>query len=146
KPSIYSGLVAALDPNNTGTLALVDANGNHLADTFLQTYANVKNFLKSNGGSPMATKLSIQLLTAELNVALTNVDPTTSVFVPGGDDPGHDADAVGDAAELAEQQRRHQPVGDHQHSGCPECLGRAAEQHEPRRHLPGGAQGHARRH
>jgi hypothetical protein len=90
KPAIYNGLVAALDPNNTGTLALVGSDGNHLSDTFLQTYANVKNFLKSNGGSSMATKLSIQLLTAELNVALgvSNLDPTTSVFVPAVTLPG----------------------------------------------------------
>src|SRR5262249_35615111 len=82
KTPIYNGLVAGLDPNGTGTLALVDSNGNHLADTFLQTYANVKSFRQSNGGAGMAGKLSIQLLTAELNILLHNVDATTSVFTP----------------------------------------------------------------
>jgi hypothetical protein len=79
--SLYNSLVAALDPHNTGTLALVDASGNHLTDSFLQSYSNVKNFLKG-GGPNMAHKLSIQLLTTQINVILGKVDPTTSIYVP----------------------------------------------------------------
>ncbi len=85
--SVYNSLVAALDPNHTGTLALVDANGNHLSDTFLQSYANIQRYLKNSAGS-MALKLSIQLLTAEINVALGKVDPGMSVFVPAVTIPG----------------------------------------------------------
>src|SRR5207247_1428457 len=79
--SLYNSLVAALDPNHTGFLALVDANGHHLADTFLQSYANVKSYLKTTDGT-IAFKLSLQLLTTELNVLLGKVDATTSIFVP----------------------------------------------------------------
>jgi peroxidase len=78
---LYNNLVAALDPDNTGQLALVDANGNHLPDTFLQSYSNVQSYLKSKDGS-IALKLSLQLLTTEFNVLLGKVDATTSIFVP----------------------------------------------------------------
>jgi hypothetical protein len=79
--SLYNALVAALDPNNTGFLALVDANGNHLADTFLQSYSNVQSYLKNSKGS-MDQKLSVQLLTTEIGIALGKIDATTSIFVP----------------------------------------------------------------
>jgi hypothetical protein len=79
---LYNGLVAALDPNNTGHLALVDANGNYLSDTFLQTYSNVQSFLKSANASNMANMLSAQLLVTEINIVLGKVDATTSIFVP----------------------------------------------------------------
>src|SRR5262249_6716995 len=85
--SVYNSLVAALDPGGTGFLALVDANGNHLADSFLQSYSNVQNYLKNNSGS-IALKLSLQLLTTEINVALGKVDPATSIFVPAVTLPG----------------------------------------------------------
>jgi len=80
-PALSNALVATLDPNNTGHLALVDANGNHLPDTFFQSYANVQSYLKNSKGS-MAYKLSVQLLTAELGILLGKVNPTTSIFVP----------------------------------------------------------------
>ncbi|HEY7153864.1 MAG TPA: peroxidase family protein, partial [Gemmataceae bacterium] len=80
--SIYNGLIAALDPKGTGTTVLVDANGNNVSDTFLQSYGNVQSFLQSATGSNMANMLSAQLLTTELNVLLGQVNPTTSIFTP----------------------------------------------------------------
>jgi hypothetical protein len=65
-----------------GHLALVDANGNYLSDTFLQSYANVKSFLKSATGSNMANMLSAQLLTTELDVLLGKVNVTSNIYVP----------------------------------------------------------------
>jgi hypothetical protein len=85
--TLYNQLVAALDPNNTGFLALVDANGNHLPDSFLMTYSNVQSYLKNSAGS-MSLKLSLQLLTAEINVALGKVDPLSSIYVPAVTIPG----------------------------------------------------------
>jgi hypothetical protein len=82
KPELYSGLVSALDPNNTGFLALVNANGTALPDTALQTFAGVKSFLQSANGNNTANALSVQLLTTELNVLLHKVDATTSIYVP----------------------------------------------------------------
>jgi hypothetical protein len=80
-PSLYAGLIAVLDPSGTGTTALVDANGNYLADTFFQSYANVKSFLQA-GGPNLAHTLSQQLLTTEFDVLLGKVDATTSIYVP----------------------------------------------------------------
>jgi hypothetical protein len=80
-PAVYNALIAALDPNGTGTTSLVDANGNYVSDTFLQSYSNVKNFLKSTG-TGMATTLSIQLLTTEINVALGKIDAASAIYVP----------------------------------------------------------------
>jgi hypothetical protein len=85
--SLYNSLVSTLDPNGTGQLALVDASGNALADTFLQSYANVKSFLQDTQGT-MANKLSIQLLVTEFDVLLGKVDATTSIFVPAVTIPG----------------------------------------------------------
>jgi hypothetical protein len=82
-PSLYNGLVAALDPNNTGRLALVDANGNYLSDTFLRLYSNVQSYLQAQSTNT-AYNLSKALLTAEFNVLLLphRVDPNTSIYVP----------------------------------------------------------------
>jgi hypothetical protein len=60
----------------------VDSNGNYLSDTFLQSYSNVKSFLRSANASNMANMLSAQLLTTELNAILGNVNATTSIFTP----------------------------------------------------------------
>jgi hypothetical protein len=79
--SLYTSLIKALDPNNTGTTALVDANGNHVADTFFLSFANVQSFLQG-GASNMAFKLSQQLLTTEFDVLLGKVDATTNISVP----------------------------------------------------------------
>jgi peroxidase len=80
--SLFDSLVAALaNPDQPGRLVLVDANGNYLSRNFLKTYSNVQSYLQTTDGS-MAFKLSLQLLTAEINVALGKVDPTTSIFVP----------------------------------------------------------------
>jgi hypothetical protein len=86
--SLYNQLVAVLDPNGTGQLALVDANGNHLSDTFLQSYSNVQSFLQSANASNLANMLSAQLLTTEFNVLLGKVDATTSIYVPAVTLPG----------------------------------------------------------
>jgi hypothetical protein len=87
--SLYNNLITALDPNNTGTTVLVDANGNQLSDAFFQSYANVQSYLKSkNTGTAMGFKLSLQLLTAEFNVLLNNVDATSSIYVPAVTLPG----------------------------------------------------------
>src|SRR5262249_50643015 len=86
--TLYNNLVAALDPHNTGFLALVDASGNHLPDTFLQTYSNVQSYLKNASVTNMAYMLSAMLLTTELNIFLGKVDPTASIFVPAVTIPG----------------------------------------------------------
>jgi hypothetical protein len=78
--SLYTSLIAVLDPNNTGTTVLVDANGNHVSDAFLQSYSNVASFLQTQ--TSMANKLSVQLLTTEFNVLLNKVDATTSIYTP----------------------------------------------------------------
>ncbi len=81
---LYNSLVAALaNPNVPGYLVLVDADGNYLPTTFLQTYSNVKSYLQNSSGNNMAFKLSLQLLTTEFNVLLGKVNPATSIFVPG---------------------------------------------------------------
>ena len=79
---LYNGLVAALDPNGTGHLSLVDSHGNFLPDTFLRSYSNLKAFLRGASAANAANMLSAQLLTTELNVLLDKVDPTTSILVP----------------------------------------------------------------
>jgi hypothetical protein len=84
---LYNSLIAALDPNNTGTTALVDAFGNHLSDAFFQSYSNIRSFL-TGGGSNMANRLSQQLLATEFNVLLGNVNAATSIYVPAVTIPG----------------------------------------------------------
>ncbi len=79
--TLYSSLILVLDPKGTGTTALVDSFGNHLSDTFFQSYSNIQSFL-TGGGSNMANKLSQQLLTTELNVNLGYVNSTTNIYVP----------------------------------------------------------------
>jgi hypothetical protein len=81
--SLYNSLVTALaNPNLPGYLTLVDANGNYLPDSFLQSFANVKSFLANDSPTNMAYALSVQLLTAEINVTLLNINPTTNILVP----------------------------------------------------------------
>jgi hypothetical protein len=77
---LYSQLIAAIDPNHTGTTVLVDANGNYLSDDFFRSYANVKSFLSNQGTT--ANKLSIQLLVTEFNILLDKVDAASNIYVP----------------------------------------------------------------
>jgi hypothetical protein len=85
--ALYNSLVAALDPGNTGFLVLVDSHGNHLPDTFLQSYSNIQSYLKNSTGT-MTFKLSVQLLTTELNVSLGFVNAATLIYVPAVTLPG----------------------------------------------------------
>jgi peroxidase len=81
--SIYNTLVSELsNPNLPGYLILVDAYGNFEPDSFLQSYSNVKNYLRNASPDNMAYALSAQLLTTEFNISLGLVDPTISIFVP----------------------------------------------------------------
>src|SRR5581483_8226648 len=80
--TLHDALVAALsNPAMPGFLVLQDASGNYEPVSFFDSYANVKAFLQTNGAS-MANKLSVQLLTAEINVALGKVDAASSIYVP----------------------------------------------------------------
>jgi hypothetical protein len=63
-------------------LVLVDASGNYVTAESLRTYSNLKSFLQNQNAANMANVLSIQLLTAELNVLLGRVNAETSIFVP----------------------------------------------------------------
>src|SRR5262249_25397055 len=48
--------------------------------SFFASYANFKSFLQNQG--TLANKLSIQLLTTEVNVFLGKVDAGSSIYVP----------------------------------------------------------------
>jgi peroxidase len=86
---LYNNLVAALaNPDQPGSLVLVDANGNYLSAGFLQSYDNLRSYLQNSSGGSLAYKLSAQLLTAEINILLGKVDPTTSIYVPAVTMPG----------------------------------------------------------
>jgi hypothetical protein len=86
--TIYNGLVAALTkPGDSSHLVLVDASGNYLSASFLQSYSNLKSFLNSVSLNA-ANLLSVQLLTTELNILLSKIDGTASVFVPAVTVPG----------------------------------------------------------
>src|SRR5262249_13096352 len=81
--SLKSSLLALLtQPGASTQLVLVDANGNYLSTSFLDSYASVKNFLQHPSPFNVANQLSIQLLTTEINILLSKVDATTSIFVP----------------------------------------------------------------
>jgi hypothetical protein len=87
--SIYNGLVAALaNPNQPGSLVLVNAAGNYMSANFFRTYSNLKDFLKNVNTNNMGYALSAQLLVTELNVLLGKVDATKSIFVPVVTVPG----------------------------------------------------------
>ena len=84
---LSSDLYQALFAPNTGLLAngatnsvLVDADGNVLSLAYFATYDHFKSFLQNQGS--VANKLSIQLLTTEVNVFLGKVDASSSIFVP----------------------------------------------------------------
>jgi peroxidase len=81
---IYNALVAALaKPGDPSKLVLVDAFGNNISASSLQSYNNLKNFLLAPGGSLNAAfGLSQQLLATQLNLILGKVDANSSVFVP----------------------------------------------------------------
>jgi hypothetical protein len=108
---IYNALVAALtNPSDSSKLVLVDGSGNYLSASSLQSYASLKSYIQSYSGGNVALKMSIQLLTTELNVILGKVDPNSSVYVPAvleitdAERAELQAQGVSDPAEIANVQ------------------------------------------
>jgi hypothetical protein len=95
-PGLYQALVTALaNPNQPGYTVLVDGHGNYISASSLQSYSFVQQYLLNVFNLNVANKVSIQLLTTELNVQLGKVNANSSIFVPAITIPPGSGIAVG---------------------------------------------------